>query len=73
MNNNDKYKYTLNTHVILKKTHPCGGNEWEIIRLGADIKIKCCTCGRTVFIPRIEFNKRIKKMLEKEDSNEKEK
>ncbi len=73
MNNNDKYKYTLNTHVILKKKHHCGGNEWEIIRLGADIKIKCCTCGRTVFIPRIEFNKRIKKILEKEDSNEKEK
>ena len=33
--------YTLGTKVIMKKNHPCGSNLWEIIRLGADIKIKC--------------------------------
>ncbi len=59
--------YTLGSHVLLKKTHPCGSNEWEIIRLGADLKIQCCTCGRTIFIPRIEFNKKLKKVLVKED------
>ena len=47
----------------MKKQHPCGANLWEIIRLGADIKIKCLNCGRTVLIPRIEFNKRLKKIV----------
>lgn len=56
-------EYTLGSKVIMKKEHPCGSNEWEVIRLGADIKIKCCKCGRTIMINRIEFNKKIKKIL----------
>ena len=44
-------KYTIGTKVIMKKQHPCGTNEWEITRVGADIKIKCLNCGRTVLIP----------------------
>ena len=59
-------EYTLGSHVIMKKKHPCGSNEWESIRLGEDIQIKCCGCGRMIFIPRIEFNKKIKKVLMKE-------
>ena len=59
-------EYTLGSHVIMKKKNPCGSNEWEIIRLGADIKIKCFGCGRMIFISRIEFNKKIKKVLMKE-------
>ena len=59
---NDK-NYEIGEHIVLKKGHPCGANEWEIVRLGADIKIKCCQCGRMVFIPRIELNKKIKKRL----------
>ena len=60
MNNN----YQVGTHLILKKGHPCGTNEWEVVRLGVDIKLKCCNCGRTVLIPRIELNKKIKKVKE---------
>lgn len=60
-------EYKLNDRVIMKKAHPCGTNEWEIIRLGVDIKIKCLNCGRSVMIPRVEFNKKLKKVLEKED------
>ena len=60
MENND---YKLNDKVIMKKEHPCGANEWEIIRLGVDIKIKCLNCGRTIMIPRIEFNKKLKKII----------
>ena len=60
MNNN----YQVGTHLILKKGHPCGTNEWEVVRLGVDIKHKCCNCGRTVLIPRIELNKKIKKVKE---------
>ena len=60
-------EYTLNDRVIMKKPHPCGTNEWEIVRLGVDIKIKCVNCGRSIMIPRIEFNKKLKKVLKKED------
>lgn len=55
--------YKLNDIVILKKNHPCGSNQFEIIRLGADIKIKCIKCGRVVMLPRIDLNKRIKKVI----------
>ncbi len=56
-------EYALGTLVIMKKGHPCGNNEWEIIRLGADIKIKCTKCGRVVMLPRVEFNKKLKKIV----------
>lgn len=55
--------YKLNSIVTMKKAHPCGTNEWEIIRVGADIKIKCLNCGRSIMLPRIEFNKKIKKVI----------
>lgn len=55
--------YKLGSIVMMKKAHPCGSNEWEIIRVGADIKIKCIACGRSIMIPRIEFNKKLKKVI----------
>lgn len=58
--------YKLGSKVIMKKQHPCGTNKWEVVRVGADIKIKCIKCGRTILIPRIEFNKKLKKVLEEE-------
>ena len=58
-------EYELGSKVIMKKPHPCGTNEWEITRIGADIKIKCIKCGRSIMMPRLEFNKKIKKVLEK--------
>lgn len=61
-------KYKIGTKVVMKKQHPCGANEWEIIRLGADIKIKCLNCNRTLFMPRIEFNKKVKKIISEEGS-----
>ena len=57
------HNYELGNIVIMKKQHPCGTNEWEITRVGADIKIKCCNCGRTIMLPRIEFNKKLKKVV----------
>ena len=57
-------EYNIGDIVRTKKQHPCGTNLWEVVRLGADIKIKCINCGRTVMIPRVEFNKRIKKIVE---------
>lgn len=59
--------YKLGSIVIMKKPHPCGTNKWEIVRVGADIKIKCLECGRTIMLPRMEFNKKIKKVVENEN------
>ena len=49
----------------MKKQHPCGTNAWKIIRMGADIRIKCEGCGHSVMIPRNEFAKKMKKVLVK--------
>jgi len=54
----------LNSKVIMKKGHPCGSNLWEVMRLGADIKLKCINCGRVILISRVEFNKKLKKVVE---------
>ena len=56
-------EYRLNSVVTMKKQHPCGSNEWLITRMGADIKIKCKNCGRSIMLPRIEFNKKVKKII----------
>lgn len=63
-------EYDINTLVTMKKGHPCGANLWRVVRLGADIKIKCENCGRTVMIPRVEFNKKIKKIMPAGDKSE---
>lgn len=55
--------YKLNSVVMMKKQHPCGTNEWLITRIGADIKIKCIACGHTVMLSRIDFNKKLKKVI----------
>ena len=54
--------YKLGSIVIMKKEHPCKTNKFEIVRVGADIKIKCINCGRVVMMSRVEFNKKIKKV-----------
>lgn len=56
-------EYNLGTIVEMKKQHPCGSNEWKVVRIGADIKITCLKCGRSIMMPRIEFNKKIKKII----------
>ena len=56
-------EYKVGSIVIMKKEHPCGENKWEIVRIGADIKIKCLKCGRNIMLPRIEFNKKLKKVV----------
>ncbi len=58
--------YKLGSIVIMKKQHPCGTNKWQIIRTGADIKIKCLNCNRTIMLPRVEFNKKVKKVINNE-------
>ncbi len=51
--------------IQTKKKHPCGTDRWVITRVGADIKIRCQGCGRVVMLERPEFEKRLKKILER--------
>lgn len=56
-------KFNLNDYVIMKKPHACGTNEWKITRMGVDIKIKCVHCGREIMMDRMEFVRKLKKVL----------
>ncbi len=49
--------------VRLRKPHPCGSYEWRVVRLGADIGLKCLKCGRRVLLPRSKFERRLKAIL----------
>lgn len=59
----EENKIEVGMIVTMKKGHPCGANEWEIVRVGADMKLKCTNCSRIVMMPRIEFNKKFKKIV----------
>ncbi|MBO7335153.1 MAG: DUF951 domain-containing protein [Lachnospiraceae bacterium] len=49
--------------LVMKKEHPCGSKEWEVLRTGADIRIKCTGCGHQVMSPRKNVEKNIKSIL----------
>ncbi|HEX5140082.1 MAG TPA: DUF951 domain-containing protein [Dehalococcoidia bacterium] len=49
--------------VRLRKTHPCGGTDWQVVRLGADIGLKCLTCGRRILLERPVLEKRLKQFV----------
>jgi hypothetical protein len=51
--------------VRLRKVHPCGGYEWVVVRLGADIGVRCNTCRRRVLLERRVFEKRVKQLLKR--------
>lgn len=61
-------EYKLNDIAITKKEHPCSNrcNRWQIIRVGADVKIKCMSCGHVVMLSKYKFEKAVKKI----ESNE---
>lgn len=54
----------LNDIVQMRKPHPCGSDQWKVIRIGADIKIKCLGCDRIVMLDRAVFLKRRKKVVQ---------
>ncbi|REE56361.1 hypothetical protein A8990_1627 [Paenibacillus taihuensis] len=59
----ERKQFELGDIVQMKKQHPCGTNEMEIIRMGMDIRIKCVGCKHSVLIPRAKFEKNMKKVL----------
>ncbi len=48
----------------LRKSHPCGGYEWKVVRLGADIGLECLTCNRRILLPRRELSHRVKAIVQ---------
>ena len=59
--------YEVGDIVKLKKQHPCGSNEWEVLRVGVDYRIKCVGCGHILLIPRIKLEKMIKNVNSKKE------
>lgn len=57
-------EFLIGDKVKMKKPHPCGSYEWEIIRVGADFKIKCLKCGHIVMLSRVKFEKGFKKKID---------
>lgn len=58
-----KNKYNLNDIVEMKKPHACQTNKWQITRIGVDIKLKCLNCSREIMMDRLEFEKKLKKIV----------
>jgi hypothetical protein len=59
----ERKTFELGDVVLMKKQHPCGANEMEIIRMGMDIRIKCVKCKHSILLPRSKFEKSLKKVL----------
>jgi hypothetical protein len=62
----DVDKYDVGDIVRLKKQHPCGNSEWEILRVGADFRLKCLGCGHQVMVPRKLVEKNTRELRKKE-------
>ena len=58
-----KNNYKLDDIVEMKKPHACQTNKWQITRMGVDIKIKCINCNREIMMDRLEFEKKLKKVI----------
>ncbi|MBO4245193.1 MAG: DUF951 domain-containing protein [Bacilli bacterium] len=56
-------KYKIGDQVIMKKNHACGTNLWTITRVGVDIKIKCVNCNHEIMLDRLEFEKKLKRII----------
>lgn len=60
---NKRIHYNLGDKITLKKGHACGENQWEILRTGVDIKLRCLECERTIWMTRLDFEKKVRKIL----------
>ncbi len=63
-------KFYLGDIVRLRKAHPCGSTEWEVMRVGADFRIKCLGCGRVLLISRSKFEKSVKQVVSRSGGEE---
>ena len=56
--------------VRLKKQHPCGAFEWDVLRIGIDFRLKCCGCGHMIMVPRKQIEKSIKSVISGSETTE---
>ncbi len=68
MRNSEPVPFAVGDVLRLKKPHPCGGHDWAVVRLGADIGLKCLECGRRVLLPRREVERRMSRFISRADS-----
>ena len=59
----------VNDILIMKKAHPCGGDRWKVLRVGADFRMKCLTCGHELMTPRFKAEKNIRQVQREENSS----
>ena len=53
----------LNDILVMKKSHPCGSSQWQVLRTGMDFRLRCCGCGHEVMLPRSKAEKSIRQIL----------
>jgi hypothetical protein len=61
-------KIVLGDQVQMRKPHACGGDVWEVVRTGMDVRIRCLKCGRKVLLPRAEFERQIRQFVKSQTS-----
>ena len=66
----EKIPYRIGDVVRMKKPHPCGSNEWELLRTGMDFRLKCLGCGHLVMLPRPKFEKMVRTVVRRADGQE---
>ena len=59
--------FELGNVIKMKKAHPCGTNQWEILRVGMDFRLKCCGCGHQVMLPRKQVEKSFRGKIAQND------
>lgn len=60
--------YEIGDIVKLKKKHPCGSQEWEVLRVGADFRLKCMGCGHQLMMPRAVLVKSARGIIKKKNN-----
>ncbi len=63
-------QYSVGDIIMTKKPHACGGQHWEILRTGADFRIKCTKCGRVIMMGYDEFTPKVKKVIGHKESKD---
>jgi hypothetical protein len=58
-----EFSVRVGDRVEMRKPHACGANRWTVLRIGADIRVRCEQCGRTVMLARSEFEKAAKRLM----------
>ena len=57
--------FSIGDIIKMKKQHPCGSSEWEVLRVGMDFRLKCMGCGHQIMIPRTKVEKSVKSIVKK--------